>query len=578
MPEDIGQLAIVLEADGDPMIAGAQDAARTAAGAIEGAMGGTGAAGAAAAGAAAGAAEVAVAPIVTTFGAFANTVTRIAAGIAVTAGAFLTLRAGVMAAADEIGRMVDLSNELNTSFDALASLQLAAEDSGVGVETLTSSLRILQRNIGNAARGSGEAREAFSRLNLSAEELSGMGTDQALARVADALGEVVNASERASLIQRLLGRGGQQLAVLLQEGSDAFQQADLRAEAFGLHLGDSAGAVEEMGDAIGHLSMLSRGVFFQLAGMVAPLVRDWAAAWADMGTAGMSILRGVFRMGRELLEPFRAFFVLSRQGWERIRPLAEAVRKSFEEVGQTVKDAFDTAAIDAFNEALRDMNSLLGDSVSLAGVIDGLFGGMTRGVTHFIMGLEGFFKVLFEAILRVTDLAAQSLARLIRQVEQLTNNPIIQYLTGVTSGVAGLQLVGMGELTSLNDIATALERGGKHARNIANQLWRARDAASEIVQGKPLEDMAAEAERMLELLRQTQQAREPPAAEFGSQAALEIGSQFSAQNQRRDEDILSVLQQQVEAERRAQQVREQTLTTIRQWLQQGTLQPRPAPV
>lgn len=559
MAEDVGQLAIQLSADGAPMIRDAQQAGRRAAGVLGESM----------------SSVASMLPGAGLFSGFlGGPAAAITAGVATIGVAVAGITVGIARAADEIGRMVDLSTELETSFAGLAGLQLAAGDAGVEVEQLTNSLRVMRRNIGNAVQGGGEMADAFRRLNVDARELSEMATDQQFERIAEALSNVANSTERAALTQRLFGRGGAQMTNLIAGGAEAFQEAQQRAEDFGLTLSDDvAGAVESMGDDIGHVAMIGMGFFRQLTAAVAPFISSVAQAMTAIGSSLMPVFRGVFSVLSVLLEPARAFFGFVQQALQRMRPAFLAIEQAFREVAAALAEAFAE-----FQPFLEEFGRIVLDGiVATVRFMVPIIAQWGRAWVNVIQQVTPLFREFIDRVLIGTDAILGSLQRVVEFVQGFVQNEAVQAIFFLSDFDAGEQ--------ALDNLSQGLANARRNVQSLRDALHQSARAAEEFLmpweEGAdwPIRDMTEEAERLQELLGQSgQQARNAPAATFGSQAAVEAQSEFSAQNRDDNDNIIDRLQQLVDAENEAQRLRREQLEAIRQALQAGTLTPRPAPL
>jgi len=111
------------------------------------------------------------------------------------------LASSTAAAGDEFAKQ---SRALGFNVEAYQELQDAAERSGVSAETFNSSMTAFTKRLGEAAEGSGPAKDALEQLGLSAEELVGLEPDVALAKVADAMRGVDDPARKAALAADLL--------------------------------------------------------------------------------------------------------------------------------------------------------------------------------------------------------------------------------------------------------------------------------------------------------------------------------------------------------------------------------------
>jgi hypothetical protein len=105
---------------------------------------------------------------------------------ALSVGAITAWLSKVNQAADQLN---DLSTRLGASASGLQTLQVAAQQAGGSAEAMATGLSKLQVTIGEGLQGNKKAAEAFQQLGLSARELAGLKTDEAMRRVAVALSD-----------------------------------------------------------------------------------------------------------------------------------------------------------------------------------------------------------------------------------------------------------------------------------------------------------------------------------------------------------------------------------------------------
>ncbi len=127
------------------------------------------------------------------------------------------LGAAVKSAVDDAGRLVDVSSKLGIGVGPLEQLELAAKTSGVEAQTLHNALSKLQAKIGEAARGEAAAVKDFEAMGVSWRELAASSPDDAFAQVAERIGSMTDAYQRADAAQQLFGKGGKELIPLMRD-------------------------------------------------------------------------------------------------------------------------------------------------------------------------------------------------------------------------------------------------------------------------------------------------------------------------------------------------------------------------
>ena len=209
-----------------------------------------------------------------------------AAGTAAAAG-IVAITVKQLAATDALAKNAD---RIGVSTEALAGLQRAAELAGISNEKMNKSLQNMNRRIGESKRGMGQAVAAFKALGLSADDLSKLPADEAMARITDALNGVENQALKSSLAFDIFGRTGVDLFTLFKTGGDGIRQSADEAKKFGLAISRvDAAKVEAANDAVSDLRRVFSGIGRQLAVSVAPVIKLVADRFTNAATAGGGI-------------------------------------------------------------------------------------------------------------------------------------------------------------------------------------------------------------------------------------------------------------------------------------------------
>ena len=128
-----------------------------------------------------------------------------------------------------------MADRLGVGTDELQAMQLAAGEAGVSVDALTTGLRFLNKNMAEAAKGSGDSAGLFRELGISLKEQDGStrAAGDVLGDLADHLAEMPDAAKKTEIAMKLLGRGGAELIPMLNRGGAAFEEAKAKMEELG---------------------------------------------------------------------------------------------------------------------------------------------------------------------------------------------------------------------------------------------------------------------------------------------------------------------------------------------------------
>jgi len=205
-----------------------------------------------------------------------------------------------------------LSDRLGMNTESLIALQHGAKLAGVEQGQLTTALDYFNRRLGEAQMGGREAAEAFAQIGLSYKTLAALNPDQRIGLVADQVNRLASQSQKAAAMQDLFGRGSQNLAPLLAEGSNNIKQMRRETELLGLSFSRiDAAKVEAANDALTRTRAVFTGVFRQSVIELAPYIEAAANAFVDWATAGEGVghnvtsafemmTKGAVRFGAEL--------------------------------------------------------------------------------------------------------------------------------------------------------------------------------------------------------------------------------------------------------------------------------------
>ena len=192
-------------------------------------------------------------------------------GGALTVAAFTGMLKRNFQLVDALGKTAD---QIGISTEALAGLQHAADQTGVSADVVNDVIKKMQRNLADAAHGTGIAGRVLDDLNLSAADLVSMQPDKALGMIADAMKAMENPTERMRVAMTLFGRAGSVMISTLMEGSEGLRAYRADAEKLGIALSrDQVFAVEAANDAYDRFSK-SLGAFGRnLAVEIAPILK-----------------------------------------------------------------------------------------------------------------------------------------------------------------------------------------------------------------------------------------------------------------------------------------------------------------
>ena len=184
--------------------------------------------------------------------------------------------------ADAIGKTAD---KLGVGVGALQELRHAASLAGVQQNTLDMALQRFTRRVGEAARGTGEAKEALASMGIALRDQNGhiRRSDELLGDVADALRSVEDPAERLRLAFKLFDSEGVAMVNMLRDGADGLAATRQRARDLGLVLEEDL--IRGAEKAKDELEILGKVISTNLTRAIldlSPLIEDLSSGLADL--------------------------------------------------------------------------------------------------------------------------------------------------------------------------------------------------------------------------------------------------------------------------------------------------------
>lgn len=181
----------------------------------------------------------------------------------------------VVNAGDQIEK---LAQKTGASAETLSALAVAGATSEVSLDTLERVLRSLSLSLTGLRGGSSEAVQAFRAIGLSAKDLDGLSTDQAIRRIFDALSQLPAGTAKAAAAMKIFGKSGADIIPLLDQlGKDGIGGATAKAKEFGLLLdAETTRSAAEFNDSLTNLKLAGAGVAAEFAKGVIPTLTTLA--------------------------------------------------------------------------------------------------------------------------------------------------------------------------------------------------------------------------------------------------------------------------------------------------------------
>lgn len=246
-------------------------------------------------------------------------------GLLASMGAALSVGALVAAgkhALDTADNLAKLSQKTGLSVESLSVLRPIAEQAGTSLEGLAKGLQKLATAMVEAAGGSKEQVESFSRLGVSVKDAAGQlrPTEEVLLDLADAFAAMPDGAEKSALAVKLFGKSGVELIPFLNQGRAGIEQLKQKFKELGLEIsGDTARAAEKFNDTLDTVKQALQGIAMRIAEAALPALQRLADALVVLASHGDVIISTLRILGEILIA------VLAVKGVAAVAKLLESV-------------------------------------------------------------------------------------------------------------------------------------------------------------------------------------------------------------------------------------------------------------
>jgi hypothetical protein len=213
-------------------------------------------------------------------------------------------------AADYGSEIYNASVKTGLGAETISALKLAADRTGVSLESVGTIVGRFSKVIGEAAQGSDEAKEKLTRLGIDPKQAID-DLDGSLAQAIKRIYEMESPIAKATAAQQLFGKAGTELLKVIDDTKGNLPGLIAEAKRLGITLTDEdARAADEFGDQMDVLKGQLRGVQFAIGRELMPVfmnmateisgwlsanqseIRSWGATFSDvLGMVGDSVRR-----------------------------------------------------------------------------------------------------------------------------------------------------------------------------------------------------------------------------------------------------------------------------------------------
>ena len=225
--------------------------------------------------------------------------------------------------AENIDAQAKFADRIGASLKALGGLEHAANITGVKVEALRMGLQRMTRRVAEAAKGTGEAKDALRELGLDAGKLTKMRPEEAFKHIAEAMNGVEGQADRVRLAMKLFDSEGVALVNTLALGAKGLDKMTREADMLGIALSRAdAAQVEAANDAITRMDAAISGALRSAVVELAPLIQSmadeftsWASESGNIRNAAIDFAQGITGGAAQIVGMFNE----ARRAWLEFR-------------------------------------------------------------------------------------------------------------------------------------------------------------------------------------------------------------------------------------------------------------------
>lgn len=239
--------------------------------------------------------------------------TSIKAGAVLAVAALGTIALAVGQAIDKADEMRDLSNRTGIATEKLSEYAYAAKQTGTDIDGLGRGLKILSKNLAEAADPKSGKGKLFEALGVGVKDAQGnlKQLDAILPEIANKFKLMEDGTTKAALAQELFGKSGVDLIEFLNQGAVGLEEMGAKAKELGIIIStETAAAADEFNDRLGDLRAQVDGLSLQIAAGLLPKLNDTTSEFGQLVKQGdtaanvVSLLNSVIDFGVGIIKTY----------------------------------------------------------------------------------------------------------------------------------------------------------------------------------------------------------------------------------------------------------------------------------
>lgn len=169
--------------------------------------------------------------------------------------------------------LANFSDRLGITVDKLQDFQYAAGLADVEFTTLTNALEKAQKNLGDAAAGTGEAARWIEALGLNVKELRTLSPDQLFETYSDSIRSLSDRSQQAAASQALFGKAAKDAQAIILDGRQILADSAAEVDRLGIRLSElDIRKIQAAKDQFDKLELATANLGAKIAASLSPYV------------------------------------------------------------------------------------------------------------------------------------------------------------------------------------------------------------------------------------------------------------------------------------------------------------------
>ena len=184
--------------------------------------------------------------------------------------------------ADNADALSKMSQKTGIAVESLQELKYAADLSGTSIDSVLVGVRYLSKAVTEARDGNQQYLDSFKNLKINIEELQGLNPEEQFYKIAGAIADIKNPTERTARAIEFFGRSGTELLPMLKNGSDGLKQMAEEFRKYGVAIDEgTAQAAEEFNDTLDRIKTSFSGLFGIISAQMLPIMQSLAYTISD---------------------------------------------------------------------------------------------------------------------------------------------------------------------------------------------------------------------------------------------------------------------------------------------------------